>query len=895
MRSKAIRIFAAAMLTIGLLLPSAAAPVRAVAGNDPAVLFTHDFENGSLDGWVPRGSGVKLTPAYSGSYSLKTSHRTANWQGPSLDVKSLFKKGALYEVSAYVKLAQTPATASTIKITVENTPAGGKTGWTTVAQQPVAGTDWTQLKGQYSYTQDMDNLTLYVESSDPNEDFYIDHVIVSVLSSSPAEKTIQQDIPSVYKAYAGDFSIGAAVEPNQLEGEHAALLKKHFNSIVAENAMKPASIQPTEGYFNWGSADQIAEFAKANHMSMRGHTLVWHNQVPDWFFLDKNGKPMTPTKENKQLLLKRLEDHIRAVVGRYKDVVDSWDVVNEVIDASQPDGMRHSKWYEIAGTDYIDKAFESAHQAAPDAKLFINDYNTVSDPKKRRLLYDFVRKELAKGVPISGVGHQMHINIASPSGQALKDTIRLFAGLGLDNQITEMDMSVYTNSTDKYQKVPENVLVQQGYRYKEIFDALKSVKNDVSRVMFWGIADDHTWLKNRSTPRLDEPLLFDENLQAKYAYWGIVDPSKLPARIQNVDAGKGTPRIDGTADFFYDGTQTVSMRAAQGEFSVNVRTLWDDQYLYVLANVKDPSRDSGDRLDVFIDGNNDKTKSYESDDAHYRFNMEGKPPHGPKYKIRKTAGGSRLETAIPWQAKPAAGKQIGFDVRATDGKSGQVISWNDTTGSQDADTSKFGTFTLQGQVLLDKVTMGTPVIDGKEDAAWSQADQFSTHRWVQGTSGATGSVKLLWDSGHLYVFAKIRDAQLSKASKNPWEQDSVEFFVDQNHHQTGYYEADDGQYRVNFENKQSYGGSAAADKFQTAVKRVAGGYEVEAAIRLDAVDPMPGSLIGFDFQINDDQNGDGKRDSVAIWSDPSGLSYMNTSKYGTLKLISGWPKKSMEK
>ncbi len=194
--------------------------------------------------------------------------------------------------------------------------------------------------------------------------------------------------------------------------------------------MKPASLQPTEGNFQWADADRIVQFAKENGMELRFHTLVWHNQTPDWFFLDKEGKPMVeetdPQKreENRKLLLQRLENYIRAVVLRYKDDIKSWDVVNEVIEPNDPGGMRNSPWYQITGTEYIEVAFRAAREAGgSDIKLYINDYNT-DDPVKRDILYELVKNLLEKGVPIDGVGHQTHIDIYNPPVERIIESIK---------------------------------------------------------------------------------------------------------------------------------------------------------------------------------------------------------------------------------------------------------------------------------------------------------------------------------------------------------------------------------------------------------------------------------------------------------------------------------------
>jgi len=357
----------------------------------------------------------------------------------------------------------------------------------------------------------------------------------SVKPTAPPDPSVQHDIPSLAAMFADDFQIGAAIEPSQTSGLKAELLKKHVNLLVAENVMKPDAIQPSEGMFNWANADRIVDFARQNGMKVRFHTLVWHSQVGAWFFKDAEGKPMVdetdPAKReaNKKLLLERLDTHVRTIVSRYKDDIQSWDVVNEVIETNDPDGMRASDWYKIAGTDFIETAFRAAREAGgPDARLYINDYGT-DIPAKRDRLYELVKEMLDKGVSIDGVGHQTHIDIYGPTVDSIIESMRKFAELGLDNLVTELDMSIYSwnDRKDYGADVPEDVLQKQADRYRELFEAFKANKDMLSAVVFWGIADDHTWLNGFPVKRTNAPLLFDRQYQAKPAYWAIVDPSKL--------------------------------------------------------------------------------------------------------------------------------------------------------------------------------------------------------------------------------------------------------------------------------------------------------------------------------------------------------------------------------
>ncbi|WP_018924349.1 endo-1,4-beta-xylanase [Salsuginibacillus kocurii] len=340
--------------------------------------------------------------------------------------------------------------------------------------------------------------------------------------------------------YADSFPIGAAVEPYQLEGIHGEMLKRHYNSIVAENVMKPESLQPEEGEFDFEDADKIVEFANEHDMELRFHTLIWHSQVPDWFFEDEDGDPMVDEtdaeqqEENKELLLERLETHIETIIERYKDDVDAWDVVNEVIadEAENDRGLRESPWYQITGDEYIRTAFETARNAAgEDAMLYINDYNTEITPK-RTYLYELVEELLEDGVPIDGIGHQAHIQLDWPTIEETIETFDMFADLGLDQQITELDVSVYgyppSGQWESFEEIPSSVLEEQAERYDELFELYEDRDNDISSVTFWGIADDHTWLDDRTENEdgKDAPFVFDPDFNVKPAYWAFMNEDR---------------------------------------------------------------------------------------------------------------------------------------------------------------------------------------------------------------------------------------------------------------------------------------------------------------------------------------------------------------------------------
>jgi endo-1,4-beta-xylanase len=199
------------------------------------------------------------------------------------------------------------------------------------------------------------------------------------ISSGCEAQKIDNPVKGLKDYYNAYFPIGVAVMPSSLTGDESLLIKKEFSSLTAENVMKPGPLHPSENTYFWTDADKIVNFAQANGMKMRGHTLCWHQQTPAWMFKDGDGNTVT-----KEVLLQRLKDHITAVVTRYKGKVYAWDVVNEAIDDDNTKTYRETQWYKICGEEYIAKAFQWAHEADPDALLFYNDYNTESAGKEIR-------------------------------------------------------------------------------------------------------------------------------------------------------------------------------------------------------------------------------------------------------------------------------------------------------------------------------------------------------------------------------------------------------------------------------------------------------------------------------------------------------------------------------
>ncbi|MGN8768633.1 endo-1,4-beta-xylanase [Paenibacillus barengoltzii] len=321
-------------------------------------------------------------------------------------------------------------------------------------------------------------------------------------------------VPALKELFAADFKIGAAVNPTTIRTQKA-LLAYHFNSLTAENEMKFVSVHPKEQTYTFEDADRLVNFAREHGMAMRGHTLVWHNQTSDWLFQDRQGAAVS-----KEVLLGRLREHIHTIVGRYKNEIYAWDVVNEVIADEGEALLRTSKWTEIAGPEFIAKAFEYAHEADPQALLFYNDYNE-SNPLKRDKIYTLVHSLLEQGVPIHGIGLQAHWNLYDPSLDEIKAAIEKYASLGLQLQLTELDISMFRfddRRTDLTAPEP-GMLEQQAERYEAVFRLLLEYRDVISGVTFWGAADNYTWLDNFPVRgRKNWPFLFDAQHQPKAAY-----------------------------------------------------------------------------------------------------------------------------------------------------------------------------------------------------------------------------------------------------------------------------------------------------------------------------------------------------------------------------------------
>ncbi len=325
-----------------------------------------------------------------------------------------------------------------------------------------------------------------------------------------------------------DFLLGVSLGANELPSgstapSHADLLK-HFNALTPENDMKWASIQPSEGKFNFEPVDALLAYAEKEQKSFTAHTLVWHSQTPDWVFQDAEGKPAS-----RELVLSRLRTHIREVMQRYRGRVAGWDVVNEALSDAPKEYLRDSPWLRTLGEDYVVQAFKIAREAAPEAKLYYNDY-AVELPHKREKLLRLIKELQAAGAAPDAVNLQGHYSLTTPSIAEIERTLQDITGLGLRANISELDVSFFTflQRDNPYPDgAPPELLEQQAKRYGELFALFRKHEDMIDRVTFWNLHDGISWLNHHPVPnRSDYPLLFDREGKPKPAFFAVLEAGR---------------------------------------------------------------------------------------------------------------------------------------------------------------------------------------------------------------------------------------------------------------------------------------------------------------------------------------------------------------------------------
>lgn len=310
--------------------------------------------------------------------------------------------------------------------------------------------------------------------------------------------------------------VGAAVYTRHLNDPvHAETLSREFNMLTPENEAKTCEVQPQLGRFDFQALDRLVAFAEEHDMAVHGHTLMWHQCVPSWL---ENG-PFTRDEA-----IQALRDHIYTVVGRYKGRIAMWDVANEGV-ADDGSGLRDTPWHRWIGDDYIELAFQFAHEADPDALLFYNDYGAETVNAKSDAIYELASDFVARGVPIHGIGLQGHFILGQIDDYGMTENINRFGELGLEVQFTEIDV--------RFDGEPsESILRRQATDYRRIMRTCLESEYCTAFIT-WGVTDKYTWLRDANLGFYENfsvtPLLFDDHYQPKPAYDAVIEVLSDPS------------------------------------------------------------------------------------------------------------------------------------------------------------------------------------------------------------------------------------------------------------------------------------------------------------------------------------------------------------------------------
>ena len=791
---------------------------------------------------------------------------------------------------------------------------------------------WTKFEGTYKIPSGAKKVVIRIlEQGDWQEPgscimgkYYVANVSMKKITKPKPE--IEENIPdwkaSVTESLGNGSIAGTAIMSSEISDDTLmALVKKHFNAVTFGNELKPdalfnyqigQSVDSTTITFQGkelkvpvvndkqenldfsradAMLDKILEWNNANpndKIRVRGHVLVWHSQTPEWFFHEDYdvAKPYA----DKETMNRRLEwfifsvfDHYfgKAANGKYDGLFYGWDVVNEAVngntyrddkvisdasDTSTSD-TRHgsnSMWWRVyKSNEFIINAFKYANKYAPnDVELYYNDFGETDNTKCEGIVKLINDVKSADGTRLDAFGMQAHYNVDGFSAAQFKSVAKKYAQAAGTVQLTELDFKA-SSTYDGTAATRESEYTKMAYCHKNLYEAIKALKEEganVSGITVWGVIEPNSWLHSQSnlgggaSGSAQCPLLFDGNYKAKPAYWAYVDATKLQPAIQKVTI---TEAKDGN---IAGETYTIDQGAVQAEFI----PVWDADGLTVQVKVKDTTVNDADAVTVYVDPDN--SASYIT-------------PH--KVTVARTAaaaiaGGYQATVKVSMKGLKVA-QQISLDVVVNN--DGETGSFNDLTGKQESSSKYYAVATMKPGI--EKIPYGTISVDADADAAWGNAVNIPLT--INKGSEASANAKVLWDDDNLYVYATVNDAVLDKTGAQTHEQDSLEVFIDEDNGKTASYGEDDKQYRINYNNGQSFNGKKClAENVKSATKTIDGGYVVEAAFKWTDIKPANGTKIGLELQINDAKGG--KRIGTLSWYDETGMGWSGSNVYGTVEL-----------
>ena len=860
----------------------------------------------------------------------------------SQDITDAVELGEEYQYSFWAKLSDVYKDAPEEQRNVDFAPfyvSGGEATYlgsysTGVLSGEITKTltagEWTKFSGTFNVPKTADQIVIRIIEQGTNYGqgdcvkgaYCVTGVSMKKITRPKPE--IEKDIPdwktSVTESLGNDSIAGTAIMLSEISDDTLMeLVEKHFNAVTFGNELKPDALfnyqidgnsVPTKTITFEGEELQVPvvndagdslDFSRADAMvdkilewnnahpdqkiRIRGHVLVWHSQTQEWFFHENYD--ITKPYVNKETMNRRLEwfissvfDHYfgEAANGKYDGLFYGWDVVNEAVigntyrtdkvsAAESLSEIRHgnnsSWWHVYESNEFIINAFKYANKYAPaNVELYYNDFGETDNTKCEGIVKLIKDVKSAEGTRLDAFGMQAHYNVDGFSAAQFKSVAKKYAQAAGKVQLTELDFKA-SSTYDGTAATKESEYTKMAYCHKNLYEAIKALKaegTNVSGLTVWGVIEPNSWLHSQSnlgggaSGSAQCPLLFDGNYKAKPAYWAYVDATKLQPAIQKVTI---TEAKDGN---IAGETYTIDQGAVQAEFI----PVWDADGLTVQVKVKDTTVNDADAVTVYVDPDNSASDI---------------TPH--KVTVARTAaaaiaGGYQATVKVSMKGLKVA-QQISLDVVVNN--DGETGSFNDLTGKQESSSKYYAVATMKPGI--EKIPYGTISVDADADAAWGNAVNIPLT--INKGSEASANAKVLWDDDNLYVYATVNDAVLDKTGAQTHEQDSLEVFIDEDNGKTASYGEDDKQYRINYNNGQSFNGKKClAENVKSATKTIDGGYVVEAAFKWTDIKPANGTKIGLELQINDAKGG--KRIGTLSWYDETGMGWSGSNVYGTVEL-----------
>lgn len=860
----------------------------------------------------------------------------------SQDITDAVELGEEYQYSFWAKLSDVYKDAPEEQRNVDFAPfyvSGGEATYlgsysTGVLSGEITKTltagEWTKFSGTFNVPKTADQIVIRIIEQGTNYGqgdcvkgaYCVTGVSMKKITRPKPE--IEKDIPewktSVTESLGNDSIAGTAIMLSEISDDTLMeLVEKHFNAVTFGNELKPDALfnyqidgnsVPTKTITFEGEELQVPivndagdslDFSRADAMAdkilawnnahpdqkirIRGHVLVWHSQTQEWFFHENYD--ITKPYVNKETMNRRLEwfissvfDHYfgEAANGKYDGLFYGWDVVNEAVigntyrtdkvsAAESLSEIRHgnnsSWWHVYESNEFIINAFKYANKYAPEnVELYYNDFGETDNTKCEGIVKLINDVKSAEGTRLDAFGMQAHYNVDGFSAAQFKSVAKKYAQAAGKVQLTELDFKA-SSTYDGTAATKESEYTKMAYCHKNLYEAIKALKAEganVSGITVWGVIEPNSWLHSQSnlgggaSGSAQCPLLFDGNYKAKPAYWAYVDATKLQPAIQKVTI---TEAKDGN---IAGETYTIDQGAVQAEFI----PVWDADGLTVQVKVKDTTVNDADAVTVYVD-----PKNSASDITPHKVTVA-------RTAAAAIAGGYQATVKVSMKGLKVA-QQISLDVVVNN--DGETGSFNDLTGKQESSSKYYAVATMKPGI--EKIPYGTISVDTDADAAWGNAVNIPLT--INKGSEASANAKVLWDDDNLYVYATVNDAVLDKTGAQTHEQDSLEVFIDEDNGKTASYGEDDKQYRINYNNEQSFNGKKClAENVKSATKTIEGGYVVEAAFKWTDIKPANGAEIGLEFQINDAKGG--KRIGTLSWYDETGMGWSGSNVYGTVEL-----------